>query len=60
MSSATTRVAQADLAYHDVHRSRGPYYQLQRSTAVDKAARDIDIFEAKTVPPAPGRYRQAG
>jgi hypothetical protein len=21
---------------------------------------DIDIFEAKTVPPAPGRYRQAG
>jgi hypothetical protein len=24
------------------------------------AARDIDIFEAKTVPPAPNRYRQAG
>jgi Pup-ligase protein len=54
------QVAQADLAYHDIHRGRGRYYQLQRSTAVDRAARDIDIFEAKTVPSAPGRYRQAG
>jgi proteasome accessory factor A len=53
-------VAQADLAYHDVHRGRGLYYLLQRSGAVDRTARDIDIFEAKTVPPAPGRYRQAG
>jgi Asp/Glu/hydantoin racemase len=30
------------------------------SGAVERTARDIDIFEAKTVPPAPGRYRQAG
>jgi hypothetical protein len=28
--------------------------------AVGRTARDIDIFEAKTVPPAPGRYRRAG
>jgi proteasome accessory factor A len=54
------QVAQADLAYHDVHRGRGLYYQLQHSDAVDRTARDIDIFEAKTVPPVPGRYRQAG
>jgi proteasome accessory factor A len=54
------QVAQADLAYHDVHRGRGLYYQLQRSDAVDRTARDIDIFEAKTLPPVPGRYRQAG
>ncbi len=53
-------VAQADLAYHDIHRDRGLYYQAQRSGAVERTARDIDIFEAKTVPPAPGRYRQAG
>ncbi len=53
-------LARADLAYHDVHRGQGLYYQLQRSGAVDRTARDIDIFEAKTVPPAPGRYRQAG
>jgi proteasome accessory factor A len=54
------QVAQADLAYHDIHRGRGLYYRLQRNGAVDRTARDIDIFEAKTVPPTPGRYRQAG
>jgi proteasome accessory factor A len=43
-----------------VHRGRGLYYQVQRSGAVDRTARDIDIFEAKTVPPAPGRHREAG
>ena len=53
-------VAQADLAYHDIRRGHGLYYQAQRSGAVERTARDIDIFEAKTVPPAPGRYRQAG
>ena len=54
------QVAQADLAYHDINRSRGLYYQLQRDGAVERTTRDIDIFEAKTVPPSPGRYRQAG
>jgi proteasome accessory factor A len=54
------QVAQADLAYHDINRSRGLYYQLQRGGAVERTARDIDIFEAKTVPPSPGRYRQTG
>ena len=54
------QVAQADLSYHDINRGRGLYYQLQRDGAVERTARDIDIFEAKTVPPAPGRYRQAG
>jgi len=53
-------VAEADLAYHDVRRDHGLYYRLQRSGAVDRTARDIDIFEAKTVPPPPVRYRQAG
>jgi proteasome accessory factor A len=54
------QVARADLAYHDVHRGRGLYYLLQRGGAVERTARDIDIFEAKTAPPVPGRYRQAG
>ena len=54
------QVAQADLAYHDIHRGRGLYYQLQRRNKVDRTARDIAIFEAKTVPPVSGRYRQAG
>ena len=54
------RRPRADLAHHDIHRGRGLYYQLQRSGAVDRTARDIDIFEAKTFPPDPGRYRQVG
>jgi proteasome accessory factor A len=57
---SSPRVARLDLAYHDVNRGRGGYYLLQRNGAVERAVRDIDIFEAKTVPPAPGRYRQAG
>jgi proteasome accessory factor A len=52
-------VAQIDLAYHDVHRGHSLYYQLQHDGAVERTARDIDIFEAKTVPPAPSRFRQA-
>ncbi len=54
------QVARADLAYHDINRGRGLYYQLQRANAVARTARDLDIFEAKTVPPPPGRFRQAG
>ena len=53
MPLSAPEVAQADLAYHDIRRSRGLYYQAQRSGAVERTARDIDIFEAKTVPPAP-------
>jgi len=57
---SSPEIAQLDLAYHDVHRGRGGYNLLLRNGEVERAVRDIDIFEAKTVPPAPGRYRQAG
>jgi proteasome accessory factor A len=57
---SSPEIAQLDLAYHDVNRGRGGYYLLLRNGAVERTVRDIDIFEAKTVPPAPGRYRQAG
>jgi proteasome accessory factor A len=43
-----------------VNRGRGGYYLLQRDGAVERVVRDLDVFEAKSVPPAPGRYRQAG
>jgi proteasome accessory factor A len=52
---SSPRLAQLDLAYHDVRRSTGEYYQLERSGAVERVVRDIDIFEAKTIPPALGR-----
>jgi len=54
------RVAQIDLAYHDVHRDRGLYYLLRKRSAVERVTRDIDIFEAKSVPPQTTRARLRG
>jgi proteasome accessory factor A len=54
------RIAQLDLAYHDVHRGRGLYYLLQRGGAVDRVVRDIDIFEAKEIPPQTTRAKLRG
>jgi proteasome accessory factor A len=57
---SSPRVAQLDLAYHDVHRGRGLYYLLQRAGAVERTARDIEIFEAKSVPPQTTRAKLRG
>ncbi len=57
---SAARVAQLDLAYHDVHRGRGLYYLLQKRGAVERVARDLDIFEAKEVPPQTTRARLRG
>jgi proteasome accessory factor A len=54
------RIAQLDLAYHDVHRGRGLYYLLQNSGAVDRVTTDLKIFEAKSVPPQTTRARLRG
>ena len=54
------RVAQLDLAYHDVRRGRGLYYLLQRNGAMDRVTRDLDIFEAKSVPPQTTRAKLRG
>ena len=54
------RIAQLDLAYHDVRRSRGLYYLLQRNGAVDRVTRDLDIFEAKSIPPQTTRAKLRG
>ena len=54
------RIAQLDLAYHDVRRGRGLYYLLQRDGALDRVTRDLDIFEAKSIPPQTTRARLRG
>jgi proteasome accessory factor A len=54
------RIAQLDLAYHDVRRGRGLYYLLQRAGAVDRVTRDLDIFTAKSIPPQTTRARLRG
>jgi proteasome accessory factor A len=60
MTLSHPRVAQLDLAYHDIHRSRGLYYMLERRGAVSRVARDIEIFEAKSVPPQTTRAKLRG
>jgi proteasome accessory factor A len=54
------RVAQLDLAYHDVRRGRGLYYLLQSNGALDRVTRDLDIFEAKSIPPQTTRAKLRG
>ncbi len=54
------RIAQLDLAYHDVRRGRGLYYLLQRNGAMDRVIGDLDIFEAKSIPPQTTRAKLRG
>jgi proteasome accessory factor A len=57
---SSPRVAQLDLAYHDVHRNRGLYYLLERKGLVERVCTDLAIFEAKNVPPQTTRARLRG
>ena len=54
------RIAQLDLAYHDIHRDRGLYYLLEKRGAVARVTTDLKIFEAKSVPPQTTRARLRG
>ena len=54
------RVAQMDLAYHDLRRGRGLYGLLERRRQVDRVASDVEIFEAKETPPQTTRARLRG
>ena len=54
------RIAQLDLAYHDLRRDRGLYYQLQSNGAVHRVTGDLDIFEAKSIPPQTTRAKLRG
>ena len=54
------RIAQMDLAYHDIRRNRGLYALLEKKKAVDRVATDLQIYEAKEVPPQTTRARLRG
>jgi proteasome accessory factor A len=60
LALASPRVAQLDLAYHDINRSRGLYYLMERKGLVDRATTDLAVFEAKSVPPQTTRARLRG
>jgi len=54
------RIAQLDLAYHDIHRERGLYYLLEKRGAVSRVTNDLAVFTAKSVPPQTTRARLRG
>jgi proteasome accessory factor A len=60
LSLSSPRVAQLDLAYHDISRERGLYYLLQRKHAVERVVSDLAVFEAKGVPPQTTRAKLRG
>ncbi|MCU1586593.1 MAG: protein of unknown function domain protein [Frankiales bacterium] len=60
MALSSQRVAQLDLAYHDVNRNRGLYYLMERKGLVERATTDLRIFEAKSIPPQTTRARLRG
>ncbi|GAA2980454.1 Pup--protein ligase [Streptomyces fulvorobeus] len=60
MTMSNPRIAQIDLAYHDIHRRRGLYYLLERKGQVARICNDLKIFEGKTVPPQTTRARLRG
>ena len=57
---AHPRIAQLDLAYHDISRSRGLFNRLEQRGLVERVVRDIDIFEAKAVAPQTTRAKLRG
>ncbi|MGW5342421.1 Pup--protein ligase [Streptomyces sp. HUAS TT3] len=60
MTMSNPRVAQIDLAYHDIHRRRGLYYLLERKGQATRICNDLKIFEGKSVPPQTTRARLRG
>ncbi|GAA2749188.1 MULTISPECIES: Pup--protein ligase [Kitasatospora] len=60
MTMSNPRVAQIDLAYHDIHRRRGLFYLLQNKGQAKRITTDLLTFEAKSVPPQTTRARLRG
>jgi proteasome accessory factor A len=60
LALSDTRVAQVDLAYHDILRGRGLFTLLEAKGAVARVTTDLEIFRAKVVPPQSTRARLRG
>ncbi|MBG0566490.1 Pup--protein ligase [Actinoplanes aureus] len=60
ISMSHPRIAQLDLAYHDIRRGRGLYALMEKRRQVDRIADDLRIFEAKETPPQTTRARLRG
>ena len=54
------RLAQLDLAYHDIRRNRGIFGMLERRGQVARVTTDPEVFRAKEVPPQTTRAKLRG
>jgi len=54
------RLAQLDLAYHDINRQRGLFYLLERKGLARRLLNDSEIEVAKTLPPQSTRAKLRG
>jgi proteasome accessory factor A len=57
---SSPRIAQLDLAYHDIRRGRGLYNLLERRGQVERVTTDLETFRAKSIPPQTTRARLRG
>ena len=60
MSFADPRIAQLDLAYHDIRRGRGLFTMLERRGSAARVVNDPEVFRAKSVPPQTTRAKLRG
>ena len=60
LSLSDVRVAQLDLAYHDINRDRGLFYLLEKRGLARRITHDPEVFEAKNVPPQTTRAKLRG
>ena len=60
LSFADPRIAQLDLAYHDIRRSRGVFSLLEERGLAARVTTDPAIFRAKAVPPQTTRAKLRG
>jgi proteasome accessory factor A len=60
MELSSPRIAQLDLAYHDIRRGRGIFDLLQRKDLVARVTEDGEIEAAKDTPPQTTRAKLRG
>ena len=60
LALASPKVALLDLAYHDVNRTRGLYYLLEKAGKVDRIVNEVQISKAMREPPQTTRAKLRG
>jgi proteasome accessory factor A len=60
LALASPKVALLDLAYHDVNRTRGLYYLLEKAGKVDRIVNEVQVSKAMREPPQTTRAKLRG